>query len=250
MALNEKPVRLLMQEEMISSMGIVKDQVFTREQVVDWFAEHYPNIKQSTVVCHITRLSTNNPTRLHYSVKADGSDDAFYKIDSSNFRLYNKGYDPVPISEQTPLEQLEQEPVDVPVEGSSEFAYEHDLRDYLARNLHIIEPTLKLYSDQGITGVEFPVGGRFIDILAVDENGGYVVIELKVSKGYDRVIGQLLRYVSWIKKNQAEPNQSVRGIIIAKKISEDLCLACSELPSVSLYEYDLSVAIRRIENPQ
>ncbi|NOS97730.1 MAG: DUF1016 family protein [Methylotenera sp.] len=246
MALNEKPVRLLMQQDMIASIGIEKDQIFTREQVVDWFAEHYPNIKQSTVVCHITRLSTNNPTRLHYSVKADGTDDVFFKIDSSSFRLYNKGYDPTPITDKTPIEQIEQESVSLSIECTSEFAYEHDLRDYLARNLHIIEPSLKLYSDQGITGVEFPVGGRYIDILAVDKDGGYVVIELKVSKGYDRVIGQLLRYVSWIKKNQAEQNQSVRGIIIAKQISEDLQLACTELPSVSLYEYDLSVAVRKV----
>lgn len=159
MALNEKPVRLLMQQDMIASIGIEKDQIFTREQVVDWFAEHYPNIKQSTVVCHITRLSTNNPTRLHYSVKADGTDDVFYRIDSSNFRLYNKGYDPTPISAKTPLEQIEQETVNLTVECTSEFAYEHDLRDYLARNLHIIEPSLKLYTEQGITGIEFPVGG-------------------------------------------------------------------------------------------
>lgn len=80
----------------------------------------------------------------------------------------------------------------------------------------------------------------------MDKNGDYVVIELKVSKGYDRVIGQLLRYVSWVKKNQAEQGQSVRGVIIAKQISEDLRLACSELPSVSLYEYDLSVAVRKV----
>jgi RecB family endonuclease NucS len=94
--------------------------------------------------------------------------------------------------------------------------------------------------------VEFPVGGRYVDILAVDQAGGYVVIELKVSKGYDRVVGQLLRYVSWIKKNHADPGQAVRGIIIAKQISEDLCLACSEVPAVSLYEYTLSVSVKSI----
>jgi hypothetical protein len=116
----------------------------------------------------------------------------------------------------------------------------------LASNLHIIEPSLKLYTDEGITGVEFPVGGRYIDILAVDSAGGYVVIELKVSKGYDRVVGQLLRYVGWIKKNHAESGQRVRGIIIAKQISEDLRLACSELPSVSLYEYALSVTVKQV----
>ena len=242
MALYEKPVRLLMQD-MISSMGLVQGQTFAREQAVQWFAEHYPKVKEGTVVAHLIRLSINVQTRLQYSPKADGTDDWFYKIDASNFRLYEKGRDPTPISELTP-EAVE--PIEIINENSSEFAYEHDLRDYLARNLHIIEPSLKLYSEEGITGVEFPVGGRYIDILAVDKNGDYVVIELKVSKGYDRVVGQLLRYVSWIKQHHAEPSQSVRGIIIAKKISEDLQLACSELPTVALYEYDLSVAVRRV----
>lgn len=93
--------------------------------------------------------------------------------------------------------------------------------------------TIENQTDEGITGVEFPVGGRYIDILATDQSGGYMVIELKVSRGYDKVVGQLLRYMNWIKKNHAEPSQSVRGIIIAKQISEDLLLACSDLPTVS-----------------
>ena len=42
--------------------------------------------------------------------------------------------------------------------------------------------------EEGINGIEFPVGGRFIDILAVDSNNDFFVIELKVSRGYDRVI--------------------------------------------------------------
>jgi hypothetical protein len=67
-----------------------------------------------------------------------------------------------------------------------------------------------------------------------------------VSKSYDRVIGQLLRYISWIKKNHAEPGQKVRGVIVAKEISEDLLLACSELPSISLFEYSLSVSLKPV----
>ena len=240
--LNEKPVRLLMQD-MIGSMGLAPGQVFSREQAVQWFQEHYPNVKQGTVAAHLIRLSTNVPTRLQYSPKSDGSDDRFFKLNSAQFRLFEPGTDPAPISEATPAEE---EASDAKVESTDEFAYEHDLRDYLARNLHIIEPSLKLHSDEGITGVEFPVGGRFIDILAVDGTGGYVVIELKVSKGYDRVVGQLLRYMGWIKKNQAEPSQSVRGVIIAKQISTDLVLACSGLTAVSLFEYSLSVSVKRV----
>lgn len=230
--------------DMIASMGLTPGQTFSREQAVQWFAEHYPNVKQGTIAAHLIRFSTNVPTRLQYSARADGSEDKFFKIDTTHFRLYEPGRDPTPISALTPIaDEITDTP---PPNGSEEFAYEHDLRDYLAKNLHIIEPSLRLYSEEGITGVEFPVGGRYIDILAIDQTGGYVVIELKVSKGYDRVVGQLLRYVSWIKKNHAEPGQSVRGIIIAKQISEDLLLACSELPSVSLYEYALSVSVKQV----
>ncbi|HEY6529847.1 MAG TPA: endonuclease NucS domain-containing protein [Cellvibrionaceae bacterium] len=241
MALNEKPVRLLL-HDMAASMGLRPGDSFTREQAVQWFKENYPNIKPATVAAHLIRLSVNSQTRLHYSVRADGSDDKFFKIDSRHFRLYEPGRDPIPISDLTPISD---EPIEQPLEGSSEFAYEHDLRDYLAKNLHLLDPSLRLYVDEGITGVEFPVGGRYIDILATDA-AGYVVIELKVSKGYDRVVGQLLRYVSWIKRNHADPGQSVRGVIVAKQISEDLRLACAEVPSVSLYEYELSVSLKPV----
>jgi len=82
--------------------------------------------------------------------------------------------------------------------------------------------------------------------LAIDKDNNYVVVELKVSKGYDRVIGQLLRYMAWIDSNQAEPTQKVRGIIIAREISNDLHLATSKIPDVELFEYDLSVSLRKV----
>jgi len=75
---------------------------------------------------------------------------------------------------------------------------------------------LRLSDDEGITGVEFPVGGRFIDILALDRHDRYVVIELKVSR--DRVVGQLLRYMGWVEQNM-ETSQPARGIIVANEIT-------------------------------
>ena len=90
-----------------------------------------------------------------------------------------------------------------------------------------MESGLRLYEEEGIKGIEFPVGGRFIDILAVDSSNNLVVIELKVSRGYDRVVGQLMRYVAWVKQNLAEDAQKVRGMIVARQISQDLILACS-----------------------
>jgi hypothetical protein len=243
-ALNAKPVRLLI-PDMVKDMGINPGDMFSREQALQWFKGHYPNIKEGTVSAHLIRFSTNTPTRLHYSVKSDGSEDLLFKVDGRHFRLYEPRKDPVPITDSNP--KPEGVSADRQTEDeSSEFAYEHDLRDYLARNLQLIEPGLKLHEDQGVTGVEFPVGGRFIDILAVDKAGNYLVVELKVSKGYDRVVGQLLRYMSWIEEHQADPGQTVRGVIIAKEISQDLRLACKRLPDIRLFEYSLSVSLKSV----
>ncbi len=124
--------------------------------------------------------------------------------------------------------------------------YEKDLQSFLAKNLGLVGPGLRLYEEEGITGIEFPAGGRFIDILALDRHNNFVVIELKVSRGYDRVVGQVLRYMAWIKKNLADPSQSVRGVIIAREISDDLLLAASLVQDIELYNYKMSVSLGRV----
>jgi hypothetical protein len=109
-----------------------------------------------------------------------------------------------------------------------------------------IESGLKLYEGEAGSGFEFAAGGRRIDILAVDKNGALVVLELKVSKGYDRVVGQLLRYVNWVRQNIAEAGQKVRGMIVCRTLSEDLRLACAGIKDVELFEYQLSVTVTKV----
>lgn len=246
MAIYDKPVRLLMRD-MVKDIDLTKNQILTKEQVLQWFSKNYPKIKQGTISAHLIRLSTNAPTRIHY--KAKQADDLFFQLNGSHFRLYDVQSDPTPIYEpsdaDTTTKKIQAEEKEE--ELVSEFAYEGDLRNFLARNLGIIEPGLKLYEEEGITGIEFPVGGRFVDILAVDTQNNYVVIELKVSRGYDRVVGQLLRYMGWIKKEHADASQKVRGIIIAREISDDLLLACNGLKDIELFAYSLSVSLRKVE---
>jgi hypothetical protein len=50
-----------------------------------------------------------------------------------------------------------------------------------------------------------------------------------------------------IAKNHADTGQKVRGVIVARAITEDLQLACLGLPDVSLFEYELSIGLTRIE---
>ena len=225
-------------------------QVFSRNDAVLWFADHYPRIKRNTVGAHVAGMSVNSLTRRHHpSIKPDSGWDLFYK-DARGFRLWDPEKDPSPRYKA----DLEAEPDDVDGEtpeeerlGSRKFAFERDLQNYLVQNLGRLEPSLKLYKDEDgeFTGVEFPVGQRNIDILAVGADGAYVVIETKVSRAYDRVVGQILRYMGWVKQNLAGET-SVRGIIVASEMSEDLILATSFIENIRLVEYEISFSLKSV----
>lgn len=251
MAIYSEPVRVLMRE-MAKDLAKDSNDSFNKQQAISWFSQHYPKVRTGTVTAHLTRMSTNARSRTHHNI-FPGEDDLFYQINRNTYRLYQPDLDPPPIYSSSgeigspPLEVGDDETEDFQESNANgEFAYESDLRNYLSKNLQTIESGMTLYEEEGVTGVEFPVGGRFIDILAIDSNNDLVVIELKVSKGYDRVIGQLLRYIAWIKENLADKGQKVRGIIIARNISDDLKLATSLVPDIQLYEYQLSLSLKNI----
>jgi hypothetical protein len=230
-------------------------KVFTRGDVIRWFAEHYPKTKRSTVNVHVDVMSTNNTGRKHHNIRPGNGFDLFYKLGPNSFRLWDQATDPPPFyrgmdavsenSNNTENGESEEEEDASSLDATREFAFERDLQNYLVKNLGAIEPGLRLYEDEGITGVEFPAGSRRIDILAVDKAGGFVVIELKVSRGYDRVIGQVLRYMGWVQKNM-ETTLPVRGMIVANAITEDLKLAALSMPGVKLIEYKISFELQAV----
>ena len=52
--------------------------------------------------------------------------------------------------------------------------------------------------------------------------------------------------MAWVEKHQADPGQSVRGVIVAKEITEDLRPACSKVNEIQLFEYTLSVSLKPV----
>jgi hypothetical protein len=84
-----------------------------------------------------------------------------------------------------------------------------------------------------------------IDILARDRTSGdYVVIELKRDQGDDEVVGQVSRYMGWIKQSRADhEGVSVRGIIVAHDATDRLRSAVLPHPNITLYTYQFSVAL-------
>jgi len=95
MMIYDKPTWQLMYD-MVEDLGLEKGEILSKDQVVAWFAEHYPKIERSTISAHLTRLSTNAPSRVYYHAKP-GDDDLFFKVDKIRFRLYDPESDPLPI---------------------------------------------------------------------------------------------------------------------------------------------------------
>ena len=133
------------------------------------------------------------------------------------------------------------------IEKSNSATTEAHLSDFPAKgnNLNHIEPGLRIFIDQGKTGIEYIIdnGKGRIDILAIDDSGRFVVIELKLKNGNRRAIGQLLYDMGWIDANMGGKIKPCRGIIIADEIKDELKFAVSHVPKVKIASYKMNFSI-------
>jgi RecB family endonuclease NucS len=133
-------------------------------------------------------------------------------------------------------------------EESLTFAIEAHLRDFLAKNLGRLEEGLRLYEADGRNGIEFSVEAGRIDILAVDRNDALVVIELKLSQGRNKTLGQLLYYMGWVDEHLRRGKS--RGMIVASEITPDLQTAVSRVPGITLAQYKMAFTIELVKQVQ
>jgi restriction system protein len=88
-----------------------------------------------------------------------------------------------------------------------------------------------------------------IDILAVSKDKKrLLVIELKRDRASDVVVGQLLRYIGFVKEEIAEKDQIVEGAIIALEDDPKLRWALAAVPNVTFYRYEISFKLVKVTN--
>jgi restriction system protein len=90
------------------------------------------------------------------------------------------------------------------------FALEKYLEEFIVTNFAtIFKGKLQIYEDAGEKAQQYSTDIGPIDILAVDPgSGSFVVIELKKGRPSDQVVGQILRYMGWVKKNLCKGDQA------------------------------------------
>ncbi len=132
---------------------------------------------------------------------------------------------------------------DETIEDPSIFAIEKHLEDFLVQNWRHTElgKHYDIYEEDGeMVGQQYPSDTGPIDILAISKDKKEIlVVELKKGRVSDMVIGQVQRYMGYVKEELAEDNQSVRGVIIAFEDDVKIRRALSVVSNIDFYTYKI-----------
>ena len=132
---------------------------------------------------------------------------------------------------------------------SQRFGLERHLHDFLRDNWEqtSLGKDWVLYGEPGdeAPGYEYPCDVGRIDLLAKHrEQPKWLVVEVKRNQASDTTVGQVLRYMGWVKNNLAMKDDEIRGMIIAREVDDALRYALSNLPNVDLKLYEVEFRLR------
>lgn len=132
---------------------------------------------------------------------------------------------------------------DESVEDPTYFALEKHLEDFLVENWSRtrLGEKYQIYSEEGeIVGQQYPSDTGPIDILAISNDGNEIlVVELKKGRASDAVVGQIQRYMGYVKDVLAEEGQTVSGVIIAAEDDQRIRRALSVTQNISFMKYSV-----------
>ena len=133
---------------------------------------------------------------------------------------------------------------DPDVEDAAAFAMEKHLEDFLVKNWAQTElgKDYDIYAEDGEpVGQQYPTDTGPMDLLAVKKDKSeLLVVELKRGKASDVVVGQVLRYMGFVKEDLAESHQAVRSAIIALEDDLRIRRALAVTPNIQFFRYQIS----------
>ena len=132
---------------------------------------------------------------------------------------------------------------DSEIENPSMFALESHLEHFIIENWEqtILAKDYDIFQDGELTGKQFPTDTGPIDILAISKDKKeLLVIELKKGRASDSVVGQIQRYMGYIKDEFLESGQKVKGIIIALENDTKVKRALSVTNDIDFYQYKIN----------
>lgn len=137
--------------------------------------------------------------------------------------------------------------VDAAVEDQNAFVLEKYLEEFIVSNFDtIFKGKLKIYEGpEGLDGQQYGTDIGPIDILATEPaSASFVVIELKKGRPSDQVVGQILRYMGWVKQNLCKDGQGVKGLVICSDPDTKLSYALTMTQNIDVRYYSVSFALK------
>jgi restriction system protein len=137
---------------------------------------------------------------------------------------------------------------DESIEDPAVFALEKHLEEFLIENWKNTElgKHYDIFQDENGSGQQYKADSGYIDILAISKDKKtLLVVELKKGRAGDRVVGQIQRYMGYIKEELAEPGQLVKGIIIALEDDLGIRRALVVAPNIEFYRYELKFKLTK-----
>ena len=135
---------------------------------------------------------------------------------------------------------------DPTVEDATVFALEKHLEDFLVANWSStpLGRTHDLYETEESSGQQFPTDTGPIDLLAISKDKQeLLVVELKRGRASDAVVGQIQRYMGYVKEDVAEDHQRVRGVIIALDDDKRIRRALQVAQGIDFYRYEVKFSL-------
>jgi hypothetical protein len=221
-------------------------------QITAWFAEHYPKIKSSTVQAHVIGMTANHRSRHHYAVAS--KDPLFYRVGYGQFVRFDPDVHTGSEDVRLPVGDEDELPTPAATGEAAEFVLEGHLEEFLVGNWERIDWGRPLRIWEGTDGtsghqLNTPVGR--LDLLCIDTStDALVIVELKRGRPADRVVGQIARYIGWVRVHLAKPGQAVEGLIVSPETDDQLAYAASALPGLRLMTYELSFDLHPCDAPE
>lgn len=142
------------------------------------------------------------------------------------------------------IDQHSKVAVDSQIEDATVFALEKHLEDFLVKNWKQTElgKLYDIYEEDGeLVGQQYPSDTGPLDILAISKDKStLLVVELKRGRVSDNVVGQIQRYMGYVKEELAEPHQTVKGVIIGLEDDVRIRRALAVTQNIEFYKYKIS----------
>jgi len=138
---------------------------------------------------------------------------------------------------------------DPDIEDPAIFALESHLEEFLVHNWAATDfgKDYNIFEEDGeLVGQQYPSDTGPMDILAISkDNKELLVVELKKGRASDVVVGQIQRYMGYVIEELAEPEQTVRGVIIAMEDDLRLRRALMVTNNIDFYRYQVSFKLKK-----